>query len=117
MANNTNCPTILARLILKNEQDQDDFLCGVGAVGYICPNGTNPDGGMDPAVWTMLTEERAELEAEWLELTGNKWTWNDEEAAWNEWLFRREQKAAERRKARHDAWKESQRMGCKTQNW
>ena len=86
MANNTNCPKILARLLLKNELDLDEFSNAAGAVGYICPNGTNPDGGVDPAVHTMLREERAELMAEWLELTGNEWTWKDMEATWNQWV-------------------------------
>ena len=82
MANNTNCPEVLARLTLKNHLDQDEYACGVGAVGYICPNGTNPDGGMDPAEGEMLFAEEQELKAEWLELTGNEWTWKDLEAAW-----------------------------------
>lgn len=82
MANNTNCPEVLARLILKNHLDKDEYACGVGAIGYICPNGTNPDGGMDPAEGEMLSAEEQELKAEWLELTGNEWTWKDLEAAW-----------------------------------
>ena len=82
MANNTNSPEVLARLILKNELDRDEYACGVGAVGFICPNGTNPDGGMDPAEGEMLAAEAKELKAEWLELTGNEWTWKDMEAAW-----------------------------------
>lgn len=111
MANNTTCPTILARLILKNEQDRDDFACGVGAVGYICPNGTNPDGGMDPAVGEMLAQEAEELMAEWMELTGNPWTWKDLEAAWAEWNIRKQFADSERRRLAREAWKRTQQVG------
>ena len=111
MANNTNSPEVLARLILKNELDRDEYACGVGAVGYICPNGTNPDGGMDRAEGEMLAAEAKELKAEWLELTGNEWTWKDMEAALAEWKIRKQIAGAERRRLAREAWKRTQQVG------
>ncbi len=111
MANNTNCPEVLARLILKNEFDRDNFSCGVGAVGYICPNGTNPDGGMDRAEGEMLAAEAKELKAEWFELTGNEWTWKDMQAALAEWEIRKQFAGSERRRLAREAWKRTQQVG------